>query len=83
VRDSFLYEYAPDARLPVIPAILALRTSSQKYVTYPGRPGECELYDLAADPGEVMNRCDQPEWRARRAELQTRLEQLIIETGAR
>jgi N-acetylglucosamine-6-sulfatase len=79
VRDAFVYEYAPDPRIPVIPAIVALRTASQKYVTYPDRPGECELYDLAADPGEVTNLCDQPPWRARRAELQARLDQLQSE----
>jgi arylsulfatase A-like enzyme len=82
VRDAFLYEYAPDERLPVIPAIRALRTAGQKYVTYPGA-GECELYDLGADPGEVTNLCERPEWRARRGELQARLEQLVSETGAR
>ena len=80
VHDAFLYEYDPDSRLPVIPAIVALRTASQKYVTYPGRASECELYDLQADPGEVTNRCDQPEWRARRAELQARLDQILAET---
>jgi N-acetylglucosamine-6-sulfatase len=83
VHDAFLYEYAPDSRLPVIPAIVALRTASQKYVTYPGRAGECELYDLAADPGEVTNLCDRPDWRGRRGELQARLDQLLTETGAR
>jgi len=82
VRDAFLYEYAPDAYLPVVPAIVALRTSSQKYVTYPGRPAEYELYDLAADPGEVTNLADRPEWQARRAELQQRLDRMLSETGA-
>ena len=83
MRDAFLYEYAPDLRLPVIPAIQALRTAGQKYVTYPGRAGECELYDLASDPAEMANLCDRPEWRGRRAELQARLELLLAETGAR
>jgi N-acetylglucosamine-6-sulfatase len=82
VRDAFLYEYAPDSNLPVIPAITAVRTTSQKYVTYPGRPGESELYDLATDPGEVTNLSDRPEWQARRADLQQRLQQLLAETGA-
>jgi N-acetylglucosamine-6-sulfatase len=83
VRDSFLYEYAHDRHIPVVPAILALRTQSQKFVTYPGRPGEYEMYDLASDPGEMANVCDRPGWEATRADLQRRLDQLLAETGAR
>jgi N-acetylglucosamine-6-sulfatase len=81
VRDAFLYEYEADPRLPVIPRILALRTATQKYVTYPTRPGEYELYDLATDPSEVGNVCDRPEWAQRRRELAQRLEQMLAETG--
>lgn len=82
VRDAFLYEYAADPRLPVIPPIVALRTLAQKYVTYPTRPGEYELYDLAADSAEVGNVCDRPDWAARRAELQQRLDRMLAETAA-
>jgi N-acetylglucosamine-6-sulfatase len=81
VRDAFLYEYAPDRHLPVIPRILAVRTQALKYVTYPDRPGDCEMYDLSADPAEVANLCDRPGWEGARADLQRRLDALLAETN--
>jgi N-acetylglucosamine-6-sulfatase len=80
VRDSFLYEYQGDPRIPVVPSILGIRTMDRKYVTYPDRPGEEELYDLAADPGEVTNLADRPEWGIAKAELRTRLARILQDT---
>jgi N-acetylglucosamine-6-sulfatase len=82
LRDAFLYEYANDAALPVIPPILALRTPNRKYVTYPQSPGEEELYDLVADPHELRNLARDPEWTGVRLQLERRLSRLVEETGA-
>jgi N-acetylglucosamine-6-sulfatase len=81
VRDSFLYEYESDPRIPVVPRILGLRTLNQKYVTYPDRPGEEELYNLDTDEPEMKNLADRPEWAASRADLRQRLERIYRETG--
>jgi len=81
VRDSFLYEYAADFRIPVVPSIVAIRTMDRKYVTYPTLPGEEELYDLASDPGELTNLADRPDWAPARADLRERLERLLQATG--
>jgi N-acetylglucosamine-6-sulfatase len=82
LRDAFLYEYANDAALPVVPRILALRTPNRKLVTYPESPGEEEMYDLASDPHELRNLAREPEWAAARLQLERRLSRLVEETGA-
>jgi N-acetylglucosamine-6-sulfatase len=82
VRDSFLYEYDRETFFPVIPDIRAIRTQTRKYVTYAEDPGEDELYDLAADPGELVNLAHRPEWAGARGEMRIQLERLLAETGA-
>jgi N-acetylglucosamine-6-sulfatase len=81
-RGSFLYEYAGESWLPVIPDILAVRTLSRKYVAYPRSPSEVELYDLLTDPNELTNLAGRPEWAAAQADLRQELERLLVETGA-
>jgi N-acetylglucosamine-6-sulfatase len=82
VRDSFLYEYDRESFFPVIPDIRAIRTQTRKYVTYAESPSEDELYDLARDPGEIVNLAHLPEWAAARTEMRQQLERLLVETGA-
>jgi N-acetylglucosamine-6-sulfatase len=82
IRDSFLYEYANDAFLPVIPDILAVRQPNRKYVMYPQSPGEEELYDLVNDPHELTNLAGNPDFAIARAQLRQRLMRLLEETGA-
>lgn len=81
-RDAFLYEYDEESFLPVVPDILAVRTGSRKYVTYPGRPSDIELYDLLSDPNEMRNLAGRPEWAAEQVDLRQRLDRLLVETGA-
>jgi hypothetical protein len=81
-RPSFLYEYDADSYLPVVPDILAVRTATRKYVTYPGGPSDVELYDLVNDPTEMRNLAGRPEWEAAQAELRRELDRLLAETGA-
>jgi len=80
-RDSFLYEYQAESFLPIVPDILAVRTATRKYVTYPSRPSDLELYDLLTDPNEMTNLAGRPEWAALQADLRQALERLIVETG--
>jgi hypothetical protein len=61
--------------------MVAVRTPGRKYVTYPTRPGDEELYDLATDPREVMNLAARPEWQGVRADLRRQLDRLLDETG--
>src|SRR5207245_1855157 len=68
--------------LPIVPDILAVRTASRKYVTYPSDPSEVELYDLLTDPNEMRNLAGRPEWAAAQADLRRQLERLLVETGA-
>ena len=81
-RESFLYEYQEESFLPVVPDILAVRTASRKYVTYPGSPSEVELYDLLSDPSEMKNLAGLPDWAAAQAALRQELDRLLAETGA-
>ena len=81
VRNSFLYEYQAESFLPIVPDILAVRTATRKYVTYPSRPSDLELYDLLTDPSEMRNLAGRPEWAAAQADLRQALERLIVETG--
>jgi N-acetylglucosamine-6-sulfatase len=81
LRDAFLYEYANDPALPVIPRILGMRTPNRKLVTYPDSPGEEEMYDLASDPHELKNLAREPEWAGARLQLERRLSRLVDETG--
>jgi N-acetylglucosamine-6-sulfatase len=82
LRDSFLYEYDTEAPFPAVPDIRAIRTQTGKYVTYPGTPSDDELYDLTADPGEVVNLAHRPEWATTRTALRQQLDRLLTETGA-
>jgi len=82
LRESFLYEYQEESFLPIVPDILAVRTASRKYVTYPSSPSEVELYDLLTDPNEMRNLAGRPEWAAAQADLRQALERLLVETGA-
>jgi N-acetylglucosamine-6-sulfatase len=82
LRDAFLYEYDADTGYPVVPSIFAIRTLGRKYVTYPDRPGDEELYDLAADPSELTNLARRPEWQETRDGLRQQLDRLLQQTGA-
>lgn len=81
VRDSFLYEYYADPRVPVVPRMLGVRTSQRKLVTYPALAGEEELYDLAADPNELTDLAARSEWAGEKEALRQQMLELLRETG--
>jgi arylsulfatase A-like enzyme len=53
-RKSFFYEYFKEAKY-LSPTVLALRTETQKLITYPGHDEWTEVFDLANDPYEIKN----------------------------
>jgi arylsulfatase A-like enzyme len=59
-RTSFLYEYFQE-RNYASPTVLALRTTTQKLITYPEHDEWTEVFDLTKDPYETRNLVQQRE----------------------
>jgi arylsulfatase A-like enzyme len=81
-RKSVLIEYFSDA---VFPRVLnmgyqAARTERHKYIHYTQLKGMDELYDLQADPFELMNRIADPASRPLLGQMQAELSQLLDQT---
>lgn len=83
-RTSFLVEYWSDKVFPRVANMgyHALRTDRWKYIHYLELPGMDELYDLRADPFEMMNAIGDPKSGESRAALQKELARVLRETGA-
>ena len=75
-RDEFLEEYLGENMLADAgpPPFQAVRTKRWVYVEY--RNGWRELYDLATDPYELVNRVEDPTFAAVRQRLRARLHAL-------
>jgi N-acetylglucosamine-6-sulfatase len=81
-RDDFLYEYFREDGS--VPTCLAVRTRDWKYITYPEDPAlPSELYDLKADPDELVNLAGQADHAAMKQQLAVRLAAVLQETGYR
>jgi len=86
-RSAWYYEYNYEKQFPYTPNVRGVRTDKWKYVRYPhgdGKPDrhKAELYNLAADPGELHNLIDDPDCAAKVAELKAELKRLMQQTGA-
>jgi N-acetylglucosamine-6-sulfatase len=86
-RRSFLYHYNYEKQFPYTPNVRGVRTDRWKYVRYPaGGTGpdrhRAELFDLAADPGELRNRIDDPTCAEVVRDLRAELDRLLAATGA-
>ena len=53
-RKAFFYEYFKEPHY-TSPTVLAVRTDTQKLITYPGHDEWTEAFDLASDPYELKN----------------------------
>lgn len=53
-RTAFFYEYFHEANFRA-PTVLALRTTTHKLITYPGRNDWTEVFDMQQDPYETKN----------------------------
>jgi len=81
-RNSFLFTYWPDL-IHSIPRIAAIRTEKYLYSTTPDLKDIDELYDELADPAELNNLAENPDFSQLKKELVIELEQLKKETGYR
>lgn len=79
-RSAFFYEYFREANFGA-PTVLAVRTTTHKLVTYPGRKDWTEVFDLKRDPYETRNlAAENPELAKA---LQAQLDQLGQAAGFR
>jgi arylsulfatase A-like enzyme len=76
-RDSILSEIQTHTRRTPAPTYRALRTERYRYTleTESGTP--CELFDLEADPDELLNRVGDPAFAGIASELRDQLEARI------
>ena len=85
-RTSWFYEYNYEKQFPYTPNVRALRTDQWKYIRYPHGDGspdkhDAELYDLKADPDELVNLSKQPKHSSRVAALRKELDGLLSAAG--
>ena len=85
-RTEWLYEYDYEQQFPYTPNIRGIRTDRWKFVRYPHGDGSPdrhlpEMYDLANDPGELVNLAADPAHAATRTELEQRLAALLASHG--
>ncbi|MEM7477183.1 MAG: sulfatase-like hydrolase/transferase [Planctomycetota bacterium] len=71
-RDCFFYEYWVDL-VHEIPTTIAVRTKTHKLIHFPEIDDCDELYDLRADPHEMVNLAGDPEFSKLHSELKTKL----------
>jgi N-acetylglucosamine-6-sulfatase len=84
-RKSFLVEYYSDTVFPRMHKMgyKAVRNDRWKYVHYIEQPNADELYDLQNDPYELKNIIRNPSAAAPREKMQSELQRLLSETGAK
>jgi arylsulfatase len=72
-RDEFFYEHPTITSKDRIPSSQAVVTREWKYVSWPEFEFD-QLFDLRADPDEVVNLATDPGYASRRLDLQRRLD---------
>ncbi len=56
-----------------------MRTTTHRYVYRP--TGQCELYDMQADPQELHNLCGDPAQRALAQEMEAKILHWLVQTS--
>jgi arylsulfatase A-like enzyme len=82
-RKEWYYEYYEWPNPESVRPHRGIRTERYKLIHYVMEPQEFELYDLAADPGEMQNLYGQPQYQALQQDLLNRLEKLRAEVPER
>lgn len=83
-REGFLYEYykesdyRPRGGFPGTPTLHAYRTEDWKLVRYPDGNFKSELYHISADPKELYNHAQNPEYAAKLVELNEKLDAYLV-----
>jgi arylsulfatase A-like enzyme len=72
-EDDFIYEYYWEWSFPQTPTTFAIERGRMKYIQYHGVWDLEELYDLDADPDEMVNLINDPAHFAVKAELRRAL----------
>ena len=85
-RSSWFYYYNYEKQFPYTPNVRGVRTDRWKYIHYPhgdGGPDRhlAELYDLAADPGELKNLIAAPESAPMVEQLKAELARVMAASG--
>jgi arylsulfatase A-like enzyme len=80
-RSSFLVEYFSENAFPWLIGMTykAIRTERHKLIHWVQKDGVDELYDLAADPYELNNVFELPEYSSLREELRSELARLVAQ----
>ncbi|TWU33196.1 sulfatase-like hydrolase/transferase [Novipirellula artificiosorum] len=80
-REDFLYDH-PYGHKGRIPRTIGVRTKTDSYTRYidPSPPFE-QLFDLQADPDQLNNLAENPEYAERLLQLRNRCDQLAAEVG--
>ena len=82
-RTELLYEYYWERNFPQTPTTFALRGDQFKFIRYYGVWDIDELYDLNADPLEMHNLGEQPEFAAVARRMSDQLFDLLAKTDGR
>ncbi|MGF7154894.1 sulfatase family protein [Novosphingobium gossypii] len=80
---DFTYEYYWEYNFPMTPTTFAIERDRLKYIQYYGVYDTEELYDLKADPDEMHNLIDDPQWASRKQELRLALYDQLANTDGR
>jgi N-acetylglucosamine-6-sulfatase len=82
-RTDLLYEYYWERNFPQTPTTFALRGDQYKFIRYHGVWDIDELFDLKADPLEMHNLSEKPEFAALATQMSARLYDLLDKTNGR
>ena len=82
-RTELLYEYYWERNFPQTPTTFALRGDQYKFIRYYGVWDIDELFDLKADPKEMHNLADRPEFETLARKMSDRMFGLLEQTNGR
>jgi N-acetylglucosamine-6-sulfatase len=82
-RKELLYEYYWERNFPQTPTVFALRGDQYKFIRYHGVWDIDELFDLKADPEEMINLAQKPEFAKLAQQMSAHMFEILTDTGGR